>query len=123
MSRHLHIPTPPTGSALALYVPSKPEAAGYYYLCPDCATADPTGIDWEPDPEAPGEMPAWNNARTLAWRHAEDDLAACEGARRCATCGRALVTFLPEHARTRSEERRVGKECDPLCRSRWSPYH
>jgi len=23
----------------------------------------------------------------------------------------------------RSEERRVGKECDPLCRSRWSPYH
>ena len=24
---------------------------------------------------------------------------------------------------TRSEERRVGKECRPLCRSRWSPYH
>ena len=24
---------------------------------------------------------------------------------------------------TRSEERRVGKECDRLCRSRWSPYH
>ena len=23
----------------------------------------------------------------------------------------------------RSEERRVGKECDELCRSRWSPYH
>ena len=23
----------------------------------------------------------------------------------------------------RSEERRVGKECDRLCRSRWSPYH
>ena len=23
----------------------------------------------------------------------------------------------------RSEERRVGKECRPLCRSRWSPYH
>jgi hypothetical protein len=27
----------------------------------------------------------------------------------------------PEHAR--SEERRVGKECRRLCRSRWSPYH
>ena len=25
--------------------------------------------------------------------------------------------------RVRSEERRVGKECRPLCRSRWSPYH
>ena len=24
---------------------------------------------------------------------------------------------------TRSEERRVGKECCALCRSRWSPYH
>ena len=25
--------------------------------------------------------------------------------------------------RTRSEERRVGKECTSWCRSRWSPYH
>ena len=27
------------------------------------------------------------------------------------------------HAIMRSEERRVGKECPQLCRSRWSPYH
>src|SRR3546814_12308192 len=26
-------------------------------------------------------------------------------------------------SRTRSEERRVGKECVSTCRSRWSPYH
>ena len=26
-------------------------------------------------------------------------------------------------AATRSEERRVGKECNQVCRSRWSPYH
>ena len=26
-------------------------------------------------------------------------------------------------ALVRSEERRVGKECACLCRSRWSPYH
>ena len=26
-------------------------------------------------------------------------------------------------ATRRSEERRVGKECLRLCRSRWSPYH
>src|SRR3546814_13156728 len=26
-------------------------------------------------------------------------------------------------ASTRSEERRVGKECVSRCRSRWSPYH
>ena len=24
---------------------------------------------------------------------------------------------------SRSEERRVGKECSEPCRSRWSPYH
>src|SRR3546814_19701104 len=29
--------------------------------------------------------------------------------------------FPPGH--TRSEERRVGKECVSPCRSRWSPYH
>ena len=29
----------------------------------------------------------------------------------------------PNLKRYRSEERRVGKECSLLCRSRWSPYH
>ena len=28
----------------------------------------------------------------------------------------------PENV-ARSEERRVGKECIAVCRSRWSPYH
>jgi len=28
-----------------------------------------------------------------------------------------------EAVQARSEERRVGKECMPVCRSRWSPYH
>ena len=28
-----------------------------------------------------------------------------------------------EDVHQRSEERRVGKECEDLCRSRWSPYH
>ena len=28
-----------------------------------------------------------------------------------------------ESGRKRSEERRVGKECQSVCRSRWSPYH
>ena len=29
----------------------------------------------------------------------------------------------PTRVYVRSEERRVGKECYALCRSRWSPYH
>ena len=35
---------------------------------------------------------------------------------------REVVPVLREIGK-RSEERRVGKECRPLCRSRWSPYH
>src|SRR3546814_6046608 len=33
---------------------------------------------------------------------------------------RALVLHI---LKSRSEERRVGKECVSTCRSRWSPYH
>ena len=32
-------------------------------------------------------------------------------------------THIHTHTYTRSEERRVGKECVTTCRSRWSPYH
>ena len=34
-----------------------------------------------------------------------------------------LSTGGKENLNKRSEERRVGKECLRLCRSRWSPYH
>ena len=45
-----------------------------------------------------------------------------------ATFKRALLNWLGSSGegvsmRIRSEERRVGKECLRLCRSRWSPYH
>ena len=33
------------------------------------------------------------------------------------------VLLATDPDRERSEERRVGKECLRLCRSRWSPYH
>src|SRR3546814_2660714 len=38
--------------------------------------------------------------------------------KRDASCGAT-----PGGLNTRSEERRVGKECVSTCRSRWSPYH
>ena len=34
-----------------------------------------------------------------------------------------LIPVLEKYVVKRSEERRVGKECMPVCRSRWSPYH
>src|SRR3546814_4551912 len=36
---------------------------------------------------------------------------------------RASQSMRDRIAGTRSEERRVGKECVSTCRSRWSPYH
>ena len=36
-----------------------------------------------------------------------------------AACGEVSTSG----SNTRSEERRVGKECSEPCRSRWSPYH
>ena len=35
----------------------------------------------------------------------------------------SLYADLPLNRSLRSEERRVGKECWHVCRSRWSPYH
>src|SRR3546814_18250767 len=35
----------------------------------------------------------------------------------------ALGSLFDNGAFSRSEERRVGKECVSTCRSRWSPYH
>ena len=35
----------------------------------------------------------------------------------------AGVGEVPITISSRSEERRVGKECTSWCRSRWSPYH
>ena len=37
--------------------------------------------------------------------------------------GDCLVVQCDVGGRCRSEERRVGKECLSVCRSRWSPYH
>ena len=34
-----------------------------------------------------------------------------------------IFGFCKKVEQARSEERRVGKECLRLCRSRWSPYH
>ena len=47
-----------------------------------------------------------------------------QGRSPCGTCVLFLNSLRPGGPRpSRSEERRVGKECLRLCRSRWSPYH
>ena len=56
------------------------------------------------------------------------DFAEAQGAATVIRGIRGVTDFEYEYQltgmnRQRSEERRVGKECIPPCRSRWSPYH
>ena len=48
-------------------------------------------------------------------------LAEACGANSCQTAGEVIAQS--DVIVLRSEERRVGKECSVVCRSRWSPYH
>src|SRR3546814_12597103 len=41
----------------------------------------------------------------------------------CTTRHACGLDHVIDHQMSRSEERRVGKECVSTCRSRWSPYH
>src|SRR3546814_5251091 len=41
----------------------------------------------------------------------------------CSSLSFGVYTLRRQQASSRSEERRVGKECVSTCRSRWSPYH
>src|SRR3546814_19185933 len=46
-----------------------------------------------------------------------------DDARRVLAEGLALATDGEGGVVARSDERRVGKECGSMCKSRWSPYH
>src|SRR3546814_4226312 len=51
--------------------------------------------------------------RDEAVREIRDELLSCD----------AVLVWVNPLDISRSEERRVGKECVSTCRSRWSPYH
>ena len=62
-------------------------------------------VDSLPEGEGWQFEPKWDGFRCLVFRDGDE------------------VEMQSKAGRPRSEERRVGKECCALCRSRWSPYH
>src|SRR3546814_1153457 len=87
--------------------------------------------DWSSD-VCSSDLATCGPSRDGGWDIVENDgcdLAVCVSLapnvalqlleRRCL----AVETDLPSHIVSRSEERRVGKECVSTFRSRWSPYH
>ena len=122
------------------------EHGPWFTSLPPCETLVPCGqgqhsVRWEAgelrlpshaDPEAELVLAALggDKARCVeiaeAWqRHTADLTVLGIGPR--GPADEVVVTWddvdAAEQAVTRSEERRVGKECTEQCRSRWSPYH
>ena len=68
--------------------------------------------------------PRWCGKPQLKWRPANClKFAHTSGPRALHLRPSPPVGRVTPRTGTRSEERRVGKECLRLCRSRWSPYH
>jgi MoxR-like ATPase len=80
-----------------------------------------------PDPAAERELLAGADRQklvaALAPRIQPARLVELQQAARDVHASPALIDYVQALAAHRSEERRVGKECRRLCRSRWSPYH
>src|SRR3546814_1791261 len=78
-------------------------------------------LDSRPDPTAPFYWTGFPNAAGLGGSASDSDVwqiqAGLSG--KLPTLGWSWDVYFG----TRSEERRVGKECVSTCRSRWSPYH
>ena len=75
-----------------------------------------------------GEREGWRNQMEIAggekyMKQWIEVRAEKESIREGCRCEDREVDGDEREGETRSEERRVGKECLRLCRSRWSPYH
>src|SRR3546814_13745716 len=76
-----------------------------------CEACGPVGVPKDQLPlvlpeDVSFDIPGNPLDRHPTWKHVD-----------CPKCG------VSARRETRSEERRVGKECVSTCRSRWSPYH
>jgi hypothetical protein len=74
-----------------------------------------------------GRVPGHEAARRFWSRRTWSELAAVPAVSQVVLAltreGASLAHLGAYTTIARSEERRVGKECRRLCRSRWSPYH
>ena len=123
--------------AQSVDVPVNADFEGGYAIAPDAvgvnvAAATRTGIaglsieDSTADPSKPLFDFALAVERIRAARQAIDESGTdvvLTGRSEGFLVGRPDLQETIRRLIDRSEERRVGKECPQLCRSRWSPYH
>jgi hypothetical protein len=83
-------------------------------------TGTPETRSWLADPATEIEPPVYGITTEDAHENGVNIAVVTEEI----TCHLAgLMLEMPVVVYDRSEERRVGKECLAVCRSRWSPYH
>src|SRR3546814_19635334 len=82
-------------------------------------------FDWEADATSGGDWTSCDGYFHAVFYRGTELLNAVRAAMGDVTFFRAMREWVARnrHGFTRSEERRVGKECVSTCRSRWSPYH
>ena len=85
-----------------------------------------TWLAWPHNPETwPGRMkfipPIW--VQIIKPLHVHEVVHLCVNDAEMEEQVRVIFKRHDMSRNIRSEERRVGKECWPVCRSRWSPYH
>ena len=95
------------------------DGAAYNYLAMQQAVADSGLEDKDIASERTGMIMGSGGPSTRAIVQAAD-IARSEPVKGPKKVGPFVV---PKAMSARSEERRVGKECHVVCRSRWSPYH
>jgi uncharacterized protein len=76
--------------------------------------------DWEGSLHTLGRLVATHGVNLIA---IGNGTASRETDKLAADLIKRIQAMAPDVTIERSEERRVGKECRRLCRSRWSPYH
>src|SRR3546814_15888905 len=98
---------------------------------PDVVMAPPTALMvWLSSCQQPPSLPGgsrrasgfWKRPSALCCKKGSSRRRSKRSSWRQESRATAFLSF-PRHARARSEERRVGKECVSTCRSRWSPIH
>ena len=100
--------------------PRQKSSAQRICFCPQCSVSLAMG----PPPEGALNLAAWQMIRDLVGSDPALTEAAWENL--SGVAGLLPASVLPptrSEGGSRSEERRVGKECSSPCRSRWSPYH
>ena len=93
------------------------------YVSPDYSTGEKDSVTTDSQKIAKALVAKENAKEVVRRAEKKNDIEKLEYYRDYIANASRYNPDISEGKKSRSEERRVGKECLRLCRSRWSPYH